>query len=243
MFAGMSSTIWTSDIEARTEAQSAFGFWRRADAKPGQMFPDGATELSDVFKRIRNGEPFSDGEYPKRLVWDDGNAKPYSGKVPAVFTSGFIFLRHDVAEVFFGFDLGDATLVPFDLYEQNNATKIDVKVFALVSRSRRRTIDLDSPNLRKVRYSNPPKFGLPFEPDAFSDLKVLDATSRNSCQWPVWMAPALQAIFVGAMFCQYSRVSGLLAWRLPLAPMSSASKVPIGFDFGEAHRRSTYRFT
>ncbi len=30
------------------------------------------------------------------------------------------------------------------------------------------------------------------------------------------------------MVCQYSRVSGLFAWRLPLALMSSASKVPIG---------------
>jgi len=60
-------------------------------------------------------------------------------------------------------------------------------------------------------------------------------------QCPVWVAPALQAIFVIATVCQYSRVfplpgSGLLAnherglftWRLPLAMMSSASKVPIG---------------
>ena len=45
---------------------------------------------------------------------------------------------------------------------------------------------------------------------------------------PVWMASALQAIFAIAMVCQYSRVSGLFAWRLPLAMMSSASKVPIG---------------
>jgi hypothetical protein len=47
-------------------------------------------------------------------------------------------------------------------------------------------------------------------------------------QGPVWMAPALQAIFAIAMVCQYSRVSGLFVWRLPLALMSSASKVPIG---------------
>ena len=31
------------------------------------------------------------------------------------------------------------------------------------------------------------------------------------------------------MVCQYSRVSGLFVWRLPLALMSSASKVPIGY--------------
>ena len=42
------------------------------------------------------------------------------------------------------------------------------------------------------------------------------------------MAPALQEISVIAMVCQYSRVSGLFMWRLPLALMSSASKVPIG---------------
>jgi len=42
------------------------------------------------------------------------------------------------------------------------------------------------------------------------------------------MAPALQAFFVIAVISQYSRVSGLFAWRLPLALMSSASKVPIG---------------
>ena len=47
-------------------------------------------------------------------------------------------------------------------------------------------------------------------------------------EWHVWMAPALQEISVIAMVCQYSRVSGLFAWRLPLALMSSASKVPIG---------------
>jgi hypothetical protein len=50
-----------------------------------------------------------------------------------------------------------------------------------------------------------------------------EATERH-----VWMAPALQAIFVIAMVCQYSRVSGLFVWRLPLALMSSVSKVPIG---------------
>jgi len=44
----------------------------------------------------------------------------------------------------------------------------------------------------------------------------------------VWMAPALQAISEIAMVCQYSRVSGLFAWQLPLALMNSASKVPIG---------------
>lgn len=183
MFAGMSSTIWTSDIEARSEALSAFSFWRRADAKPGQMFPDGATELGDVLNRISRGEPFSDDEYPKRLVWDDGNAKPYSGKVPAVFTNGFIFLRQEVAEIFSGFDLGDATLVPFDLYEQDNTTKIDVKAFALVSRSRLRTIDLDSPNLRKVRYSNPPNFKMPLEPDDLANLKVLDLPADCPAYW------------------------------------------------------------
>ncbi len=30
------------------------------------------------------------------------------------------------------------------------------------------------------------------------------------------------------MVCQYSRVFGLFVWHLPLALMSSASKVPIG---------------
>lgn len=48
------------------------------------------------------------------------------------------------------------------------------------------------------------------------------------------MAPTLQAIFVIAMVCQYSRVSGLFAWQLPLALMSSASKVPIGFATSRA---------
>ena len=50
----------------------------------------------------------------------------------------------------------------------------------------------------------------------------------RSDECPVWMAPALQAFFAIAMVCQYSRVSGLFAWRLPLAMMSFASKVPIG---------------
>ncbi|MEL7257206.1 MAG: hypothetical protein AAFN80_05095 [Pseudomonadota bacterium] len=51
---------------------------------------------------------------------------------------------------------------------------------------------------------------------------------NNVFECPVWMAPALQEFFVIAMVCQYSRVSGLFAWQLPLALMSSASKVPIG---------------
>ena len=52
--------------------------------------------------------------------------------------------------------------------------------------------------------------------------------NQRGGEWPVWMAPALQEISVIAMVCQYSRVSGLFAWRLPLALMSSASEVPIG---------------
>jgi hypothetical protein len=52
--------------------------------------------------------------------------------------------------------------------------------------------------------------------------------SVTALRAPVWMAPALQAIFAIAMVCQYSRVSGLFTWRVPLALMSSASKVPIG---------------
>lgn len=179
----MSDTIWTSDIKARTEAQTAFGFWRRADAKPGQMFPDGVMELGEVFRRVRLGEPFSDDEYPKRLVWDDDNAKPYSGKVAPVFTNGFVFLRDDVAAIFSGFDLCETTLVPFDLYEQDNTTKIDVKVFALVLRSWVRTIDLTSPNLRKVRYSDPPRFKLPHDTDAWADIKVLDLPADCPAFW------------------------------------------------------------
>ncbi len=60
----------------------------------------------------------------------------------------------------------------------------------------------------------------------------------------VWMAPALQAIFVIATVGQYSRVSGLFAWRLPLALMSSASKVPIGLTTSEGRdiRRSVLAF-
>ena len=38
----------------------------------------------------------------------------------------------------------------------------------------------------------------------------------------------IASVFVIATVCQYSRVSGLFAWRSPLALMSSASKVPIG---------------
>ncbi|WP_207796995.1 hypothetical protein, partial [Tritonibacter scottomollicae] len=61
---------------------------------------------------------------------------------------------------------------------------------------------------------------------------------------PVWMAPALQEIFVIAMVCQYSRVSGLFVWLLPLALMSSASKVPIGSTTsgGRDIRRSVLAF-
>nr|WP_322864847.1 hypothetical protein [Aquicoccus sp. G2-2]MEA1112075.1 hypothetical protein [Aquicoccus sp. G2-2] len=59
-------------------------------------------------------------------------------------------------------------------------------------------------------------------------LVMLHCGVGTTGEWPVWMAPALQAISVIAMVCQYSRVSGLFAWRLPLALMSSASKVPIG---------------
>jgi len=58
---------------------------------------------------------------------------------------------------------------------------------------------------------------------------------------PLWMAPALQEFFGDyALACQYSRLSGLFARRLPLALMSSASEVPIGFATfnGHAVRRS-----
>ncbi len=179
----MSSTIWTSEIERRSEAQTAFGFWRRADAKPGQMFPDGATELGDVLRRIRLGEPFSDDEYPRRLVWDDGDAKPYAGKVRRVFTNGFVFLRDDVAAIFSRFDLGDATLVPFDLYEQDNTTQIDVKVFGLVSRSRLHTIDPTSPDLRKVRYSDPQRYFLPTDKTAWTKVRLLDLPVDRPDYW------------------------------------------------------------
>ena len=61
----------------------------------------------------------------------------------------------------------------------------------------------------------------------FALTKLRRSASRIG-EGPVWMAPALQEISVIAMVCQYSRVSGLFAWQLPLALMSSASKVPIG---------------
>ncbi|MGC3940816.1 hypothetical protein ACOTTU_23695, partial [Roseobacter sp. EG26] len=57
-----------------------------------------------------------------------------------------------------------------------------------------------------------------------SALGKLQRSVELRWQCRVWMAPALQEISVVAMVCQYSRVSGLFAWRLPLALMSSASK-------------------
>ena len=59
-------------------------------------------------------------------------------------------------------------------------------------------------------------------------LGTLQGSDRVDHKCPVWMAPALQEISVIAMVGQYSRVSGLFAWQVPLALMSSASKVPIG---------------
>jgi hypothetical protein len=54
----------------------------------------------------------------------------------------------------------------------------------------------------------------------------------------------IASVFCVAIIRQYSRVSGLFAWRLPLALMSSASKVPIGFTTsgGRDIRRSVLAF-
>lgn len=49
-----------------------------------------------------------------------------------------------------------------------------------------------------------------------ANVRIAPLHQRNNLtagQCPVWMAPALQAIFAIAMVCQYSRVSGLFAWR------------------------------
>jgi hypothetical protein len=40
-------------------------------------------------------------------------------------------------------------------------------------------------------------------------LERLRCSDGQSAEGPVWVAPALQAIFAIAMVCQYSRVSGL----------------------------------
>ena len=71
----------------------------------------------------------------------------------------------------------------------------------------------------------------PFHYSGALTMSAYAKPQRSTEHWGeclVWMAPALQEISVIAMVCQYSRVSGLFAWRLPLALMSSASKVPIG---------------
>ncbi len=65
-------------------------------------------------------------------------------------------------------------------------------------------------------------------PQRMTGVEKLQRSARSWGEGPVWMAPALQEFFVIATVCQYSRVSGLFARRLPLALMSSASKVPIG---------------
>ena len=59
-------------------------------------------------------------------------------------------------------------------------------------------------------------------------MRAANAASREWIGRRVWMAPALQAIFAIAMVCQHSRVSGLFVWRLPLAMMTFASRVPVG---------------
>ncbi|MDX1744011.1 MAG: hypothetical protein R3186_10510, partial [Ruegeria sp.] len=64
---------------------------------------------------------------------------------------------------------------------------------------------------------------------SLSAFGKLHRSGANLGEWPVWMAPASQAFFVIAIIGQYSRVFGLFAWRSPLALMSSASKVPIGY--------------
>ena len=82
----------------------------------------------------------------------------------------------------------------------------------------------------QVRFVRTPAIELEptLRPARMSAMRAAPAAIEYPYHRRVWVAPALQAIFVIATFCQYSRVSGLFAWRLPLAMMSSASKVPIG---------------
>ena len=55
-------------------------------------------------------------------------------------------------------------------------------------------------------------------------MQYVGPSMEGMCGWLLHC----KRFFVIATVCQYSRVFGLFAWQLPLALMSSASKVPIG---------------
>ncbi|MCF2872371.1 hypothetical protein L0664_14950 [Octadecabacter sp. G9-8] len=180
----MVNEVWVSTVMNAEAAQSGFVFYRYEEQQEDAALSAKAEALSKTLLDVFANKPFSDNDYPKRLVWHSRTKKKFDG-LPPVSLHGFLLLRADVAKIFARHDLGETQLVPVDLYDRDNESKFDDQAFLLVPRGGQKTIDTTEAvsGLRKIRHTDPPRFFLGGVEADLSQLRTIQMPKNTPACW------------------------------------------------------------
>lgn len=187
--------LWVSTVMNAEIAQSDFVFYLHDELEKDAALSAKSDALGNTILDAFANKPFSDSDYPKRLVWHSRTKQNFD-RLPPVSIRSFLLLRADVATIFARHDLGETKLVPVGLYDRDNITKFEDKAFFLVPRGGQKTIDTTEPvaGLRKIRHTDPPRFWLGGVEADLSQLRVID---MPKCPPACWMDPRIpNALFL-----------------------------------------------
>lgn len=206
----MTKDIWVSTVMNSEAAQSGFVFYRYDDAQQDPEQEQKAAALEQTLLSVLMAKPFGDDDYPKRMVWDPVNKATRFDGLPPVSIRRLLVLRADVADIFARHKLGDARLVPVDLYDSDNTTKFDDQAYLLVPRGARKTVETTEAvqGLRKIRYTNPPRFhlgGVTEDLSGLSDITLDMPDDTPAC----WMDPQIaNAVFLNTALVNDLQAAG-----------------------------------
>lgn len=90
-----------------------------------------------------------------------------------------------MAEVFARHNLGEAKLLPLDLYDRKRTVKFDQQLFALIPGNDRRTIDTEvtCKAIRPIRYTDPQRYMLGSLEYDYSEIATFDQPDDDIACW------------------------------------------------------------
>ncbi|MBY5934823.1 hypothetical protein KUV51_17580 [Tateyamaria omphalii] len=116
--------------------------------------------------------------------------------IPTVFTGGrmnVFYMREDIANILRQHNLGDAALLPVDIYDADGLNTYDERAYLLAPGTFRPTVDIRASRLRRNRYASKPEFSLYYDAETWRDLTPLAQPDDGLAVW--WDDKIINTVF------------------------------------------------
>ncbi|KIC50094.1 hypothetical protein [Tateyamaria sp. ANG-S1] len=153
--------------------------------------------VAPIWKAFRKGDVTARDQLPRNLYVQPGVRLP--DPIPTVFTAGrrdAFYVREDIANIFRQHNLGEAALLPVDIYDVDGLNTYDARAYLLAPGTFRPTLDIRTSKLSKNRYASYPEFSVYREKETWHDLTPLTQPDDGLAVW--WDDKIINSVFFSA---------------------------------------------